>query len=157
MIRYHVKGIALDKKTKMPLLLLKNSLEESLIPLPVGPSEASAIIVELENVHPPRPLTHDLLVQFFIRHKFRLRKVEVYSRLDDKFLARLIYTKGLSRFSMEVRPSDGIALALRLDAGIFLDPGLWTENTREFFLDDFDTAGSEILFLDDGSIHRNLM
>jgi uncharacterized protein len=115
-----VKGIALDSDTRMPIVLLTDTRSGLILPLRVGPAEASAIIIEIEGVHPPRPLTHDLITDLFLRHGFVMRHIILYGydRHDDKFQARLSYTTGKKTHMMEVRPSDGIAIALRLEAPI---------------------------------------
>jgi bifunctional DNase/RNase len=113
-----VAGVALDGEAEVPIVLLRNSAGIPALSVPVGAFEASAIILEIEGIHPPRPLTHDLLAEMFKRHKFRLDGFELYARDAESFLGRLWYHRGLRRYSMEVRPSDGIALALRLEAPI---------------------------------------
>ena len=123
MTEFSIHGVALDKSTGMPFVILFNSKRGISIGIQVGPSEASAIIVELEGVQPPRPLTHDLLSQLFLRHGFSLDAVEVYGQLEDRYLSRIRYSKGFRKYTMETRPSDGIALAVRLDAPILVDEG----------------------------------
>ena len=67
MIKFTIKGIALDEETQMPIVILQSSETSRTIPLWIGPFEASAIIIEIEGVRPPRPLTHDLLSEFFFK------------------------------------------------------------------------------------------
>ena len=109
----------MEKESGMPKVILVH--DNTCIALAVGPFEASAIIVELEGIQPPRPLTHDLLSELFVRHHFSLKRIEIYGRLDDRNLARIHYSKGMRKYSMETRPSDAIALAVRLDAPILVD------------------------------------
>jgi uncharacterized protein len=113
-----VKGVALDEKTKSPIVILGNESGKVSFPVRVGPSEASAIIVEFENIKPALPLTYDIVSELFIRHRFRFELLELYDYRSDAFLARIRYRKGFRRFTMEVRPSDGIAIALRFGASI---------------------------------------
>ena len=149
MLHFTVKGIALEQKTRLPLVLLHNSDKNILLPLHVGPFEASAIIVEMEGVQPPRPLTHDLLAQIFCKHKFKLLAVEIYRCLEDKQLARIRYKNKLSIYTMEVRPSDGIALAIRLSAPIQVDDDVVDSLSREHdYFYDSDLSRSEILYLE---------
>ena len=158
MLQFIVKGIALEQKTRLPLVLLHNSAKNVLLPLHIGPFEASAIIVEMEGVQPPRPLTHDLLAQMFSKHKFRLMAVEIYSCLEDKQLARIRYKHQLSNFSMEVRPSDGIALAIRLEAPIYVDDEVVKNLSHEhdYFYDN-ELSRSEILYLESQKTSVTLM
>ncbi len=123
-LEFTVAGVALDGESDAPTVLIRDISGLFLITVPVGAFEASAIIIELEGLHPPRPLTHDLLAEFLRRHRFKLQSFELYERLEDGFLSRIRYRKGFKSFSMEVRPSDGIALALRLGSPILANPDL---------------------------------
>lgn len=158
MLNFTVKGIALEEKSRLPLVLLHNEKNNILLPLNIGPFEASAIIVEMEGVQPPRPLTHDLLAQVFARHRLRLQTVEIYAAIEDKQLARIKYRSRFKTHTMEVRPSDGIALAIRLDAPIFVseDVVYALSNGHEFFYDG-DFGRSEILYLESQKSHVTLM
>jgi len=138
-VEFTVAGVALDGESDIPTVLMRDISGMFLITVPVGAFEASAIIIELEGLHPPRPLTHDLLAEFLRRHRFMLQSFELYERLDDGYLGRIRYRKGLKSFSMEVRPSDGIALALRLGTPILASKDLAEpimgdlEQTHPFF------------------------
>ncbi|WP_319559576.1 bifunctional nuclease family protein [Marispirochaeta sp.] len=142
-----VQGIALDRESQLPIVLLKTSHPRRIIPIPVGPSEASAIIVEVEGVHPPRPLTHDLITELFQRHGMILLHCEIRDRIDDIYTAFIHYRRRFRNFSMEVRPSDAIALALRMKAPIRINPLLLAE--AEHSLDVFrHLHGDDILLLE---------
>jgi bifunctional DNase/RNase len=91
------------------------------MPMPVGPFEASAIILELEGICPPRPLTHDLLAELFKEAGYNLDRVELFGSAGSGARARLRYRRGYRRFGKEVRPSDALALALRLHAPIMAE------------------------------------
>ncbi len=120
MLQFTIKGITLDNKDQLPIVILQHPESNIIIPLLIGPFEASAIIIELEDVKPPRPLTHDLLSEFFIKHKYKLKYIYIYDFIDDNYIAKIIYNKGLKNYSLEIRPSDGIALALRLNSPIYV-------------------------------------
>ncbi|MBN1242781.1 MAG: bifunctional nuclease family protein [Spirochaetales bacterium] len=111
-----VRGVALDPADADPVVILEDRERRFTLPVPVGPFEAGAIILELEGVKPPRPLTHDLLADFFKRHGFRVDSAELETGEDGSLRASLSYRKGLGRWRRELRPSDAIALALRLKA-----------------------------------------
>lgn len=117
-IALNVAGVVLEDTSDTPLVLLKDEHGEKLMPVPVGAFEASAIIIEVEGIKPPRPLTHDLVAHLFLRHGYKLLRFELYAKTEEGFLGRLRYRKGFRLYSMEVRPSDGIAMALRLEAPI---------------------------------------
>ena len=149
MVEYIVRGIALEKESQMPLALLKEKEGTTVLPIWIGPFEASSIIVEVEGVQPPRLLTHDLLALIFQKHKFRLLRLEIYGHTDDTYLSRLRYRKGLRNFEVDVRPSDGLALALRLNAPIFCDAELISSQGSEGILEEnLEMLSSEILFLE---------
>ena len=117
-ISMSVAGVALEGEAEVPTVLLRDPDGTAMLAVPVGAFEASAIIIQVEGLQPPRPLTHDVLAELFVRHGFFLDRFELYGKGEEGLLGRLRYRKGLRRFTMEVRPSDGIALALRLDAPI---------------------------------------
>jgi len=127
MIPLKVKGFALDQSTQMPIAILNEERGDRILPVCVGPAEASAIIVKLENIRPARPLTHDLFMTFFLRHGFTLDRVEIYERtMEYTYSSRLRYHRGAKRYCLEVRPSDGIALAVRLGAPIVAEESLFS-------------------------------
>ena len=150
MLDFTVKGLALDEESQMPVVILQNPERNRILPLYIGPFEASAIIIEIEGVRPPRPLTHDLFSELFQRHRFQLLSVEIYGKLNDEYLARMRYKTRVSVHTMEVRPSDGIALSLRLNAPILVDEQILdsVEDSSRFFAETGAGSTSEILFLE---------
>ncbi len=118
-----VRGVAAGFGDEAPLVVLQDEPRSSSLRIPVGPYEASSIILELEGIAPYRPLAHDLLASFFRDHGFLLESARIYDAVPDddggeRFLSRIRYRRGLRRWEKEVRPSDAIALALRLGAPI---------------------------------------
>jgi bifunctional DNase/RNase len=113
-----------------PIVILEDRSTDRRVQIRVGPFEASAIIIELEGISVPRPLTHDLLAEVFEEGGFSLDAVELFGESEDDSRARLSYRKGLRVYEKEVRPSDALALALRLGAPIFADIGLISENEK---------------------------
>lgn len=119
-----VRGVAAGFGDESPLVVLQDDRKATSLRVPVGPYEASSIILELEGVLPLRPLTHDLMASFFRDHGFRMECARIYDAEPDpkggeRFLAQIRYRRGIRRWRKEVRPSDAIALALRLGAPIF--------------------------------------
>ncbi len=158
MIEFLVKGIALDEETEMPIIILKDNAEKRILPIPIGPFEASAIIIEIEGVHPPRPLTHDLLAGFIEKHRFKMLHLHIYKVIEKKHFARISYRKGLRKFVMDVRPSDGIALAIRLNAPIFTSMDVLKRSLNETaILRDMDSLSNEILYLENEKYGTSLM
>ena len=158
MVPLSLKGIALDPETQMPIVLLENKAGDRIIPIGIGPFEASSIIVEIENLQPLRPLTHDLLVQLFNQHGFKMEHVEIYDECNDIYFARIHYRKGKKRFMMEVRPSDGIALAIRLLSPIYAAQKI-IDARCSYAAAGFDglTLSSEMLYINSRNANINLM
>jgi bifunctional DNase/RNase len=118
MVELHVKGFFLDSD-RMPVAVLSDATGKRVLPVWIGPSEASSIIVELEEIKSPRPLAHDILASYFQRHGFTMDGLEIYGQSGEfGYNARIKYHRRLRHYDMEVRPSDGIALAVRLKAPI---------------------------------------
>lgn len=158
MLQFTIKGIALDEKSQMPIIILQSQETNKIIPLWIGPFEASAIIIEIEEVKPPRPLTHDLLSEFFLKHHYKLKYIYIYDFIDDSHIAKIVYKKGFKSYSMEIRPSDGIALALRLKAPIYASQNVANNAYSDPEL--LKSAGnyqSEILYLENEKIDAHIM
>ena len=120
MIELEIKGFALDRNTQMPMAVLKEAAGHRLLLIWTGPSETSAIIHALEDIQPPRPLTHDTFTSFFLKHGFQMDRLEIYGQsVGYSYYSKLVYHRGGETYSMEIRPSDGLALAVRLDAPLF--------------------------------------
>jgi len=113
-----------------PVVILEDRVTDRRLFVPVGPFEASAIILEMEGISPPRPLTHDLLAEFFEEGGFSLEAVELFGEAAERARARLSYRKGLRQFVKEVRPSDAMAMALRLDAPLLAEASLLERPSR---------------------------
>ena len=113
-VELRIRGLSMEDDE--PIVILEDRVTDRRLLVPVGPFEASAIILELEGISPPRPLTHDLLADFFAEGGFCLDEVVFFGAAGSGIRARLSYRKGLKQFTKEVRPADALALALRLDA-----------------------------------------
>ncbi|MBN2352301.1 MAG: bifunctional nuclease family protein [Spirochaetales bacterium] len=120
MQKMSVKGVILDQVSDMPFIILRTDDNKRNVSIGVGPAEAIAIIMALEGMRATRPLTHDLFVHFFLVHRFKVERVEIYEMNGSKYFAKLFYRKGLRHYRIEVRPSDGLALAVRLKTPIFV-------------------------------------
>jgi bifunctional DNase/RNase len=118
MVALKVKGFFLDQD-KMPVAVLVDESGHRLLPVRTGPSEASAIIVELQAISPPQPLAHDLLAGLFQRHGLHMERLEISDTADlAGYTANIVYRRGLRRYRLQSRASDGLALAVRLGAPI---------------------------------------
>lgn len=124
MVEMRVRGLAVDANTRQPVVILMDLTETRFLPIWIGVFEADAILLALEEIKVPRPATHDLmkvLIQTLDAHLVRV----VVHALEDKsstYFANLVLTRGSLPQEIEVdaRPSDSIALALRLAAPIFV-------------------------------------
>ena len=120
-IEMTIKGLMVDPVTNMPILILRDHDGERVLPLMVGVFEANAIALQIENMSTPRPMTHDLLRSVIEDLKAAVEKI-VVSDLKDKTFYALIYLRiGGKLVAVDSRPSDAIALALRVRAPIYVE------------------------------------
>lgn len=120
MIEMKVAGIALDAITRSPIVLLKDASDRRALPIYIGQEQARAIMSALENQKPPRPLTHDLMVNILETWNMTLEKVIIHSLQKDTFYAALIVQQGDIKKEIDARPSDAIAVALRTNTPIWV-------------------------------------
>jgi bifunctional DNase/RNase len=119
-IEVRIRGLMMDPSTNMPIVVLKDVASETVMPIWVGIFEANAIAIEIEKVAAPRPMTHDL-ARNLIRHlNAQLERVVITELKDDTFLAVLWLRQGNEPLTIDARPSDAIALALRADCPIYV-------------------------------------
>jgi bifunctional DNase/RNase len=111
----------MDPNTNTPIVVLKGIESETVLPIWVGAFEANAIALEIEKIVPQRPMTHDLLRNVIIECGLRASRVIVTDLLDNTFYASVELTDDNEDLvTMDARPSDAIALALRLDCPIYV-------------------------------------
>ncbi len=111
----------LDPVTQMPIVILKDVAGDSVLPIWVGVYEANAIALEMEKVSTPRPMTHDLIKNVLTGLETQVHKVVVTELREDTFYAVIWLERGGEVVSVDSRPSDALALALRVDCPIFVD------------------------------------
>jgi hypothetical protein len=116
-----VAGITVDPFTNTPIVILKDLEEQEVLPIWIGLLEASSIATALENVQTPRPMTHDLLKNVLDRLDVKVVKIEVNDLKDNTYFAMIHLEVENKRLVIDARPSDAIALALRVGAAIFVD------------------------------------
>lgn len=120
-VEMKIRGLMLDPVTNLPIVILRNLDGNSVLPIWVGAYEANAIALEIEKVAAPRPMTHDLIRNVLIGTETMLRKVVVSELKDDTFYAVIWMEKNGELISVDSRPSDALALALRMDCPIFVE------------------------------------
>lgn len=119
-IEVRIRGLMMDPATNMPIVVLKDVASETVMPIWVGIFEANAIAIEIEKVAAPRPMTHDL-TRNLIRHLDAcLERVVITELKDDTFHSVLWLKRGTEWMTVDARPSDAIALALRSDCPIYV-------------------------------------
>jgi bifunctional DNase/RNase len=115
-----VFGLLLDEATKSPVVLLRAVEGDETLPIQIGFAEASAIAAVLEKVDLPRPMTHDLALSALEAVGARLLRVDVVDLRDGTFYGQVSLQRGRTKASVDCRPSDAIALALRAGVPIFV-------------------------------------
>ena len=119
-IEVQIRGLMLDPVTNMPIVVLKDVASELVLPIWVGVFEANAIALELDKTATPRPMTHDLLRNVARGLGAVVTRVVVSDLREDTFFATVWMEQGGETVTMDARPSDAIALALRWDCPIFV-------------------------------------
>jgi uncharacterized protein len=116
-----IRGLMMDPVTNMPVVVLKETSGSAILPIWVGIYEANAIALEIEKVQTPRPMTHDLLKNVLTGLNVHVHKVVVSDLKEDTFYALIWMERDGEMMSIDSRPSDALALALRLDCPIFVE------------------------------------
>lgn len=145
LVQIEVKRVGVDRRQKTWMVILQEAHGERVLPILIGPGEAQAIASQLENVKFARPLTHDLLVSVLSDLGGSLQKV-VISRVEaGTYYAELLIDRNGETITVDARPSDSIAVALRTDAQIFAQDELLENIVIEIadeHMVDFDASPS---------------
>jgi len=116
-----IRGLLMDPVTNSPIVILKDVAGDTVLPIWVGVYEANAIALEMEKVSTPRPMTHDLIKNVLTGLDAQVHKVVVTELREDTFYAVIWLERNGEAISIDSRPSDALALALRVDCPIFVD------------------------------------
>src|SRR5260370_7227344 len=135
-VEMKIRGLMMDPVTDMAMVVLKDGGGNSILPIWVGIYEANAIALEIEKVSTPRPMTHDLIKTLLLGLGTGMRKVVVSELKDDTFYAVIWLEKEGELISVDSRPSDALALALRLDCPIFGDDAGLKSSTQSAAISD---------------------
>src|SRR5437588_1707036 len=119
-VEMKIRGLMMDPVSNMPIVVLKDVNSETVLPIWVGVYEANAIALEIEKVTTPRPMTHDLIKNVLVGLDTRVHKVVVSELKEDTFYAVIWLERDGHIISIDSRPSDALAIALRLDCPIFV-------------------------------------
>ena len=117
-----IKGLMVDPITNMPIVILRDLDNQRILPIWVGPVEANAIALQIENVAPPRPMTHDLLKSLLTELGATLARVVIADLRENTFYAYLELHRQGETILVDARPSDAIALSLRTKAAVYVHP-----------------------------------
>jgi hypothetical protein len=120
-IEMRVSGLTMDPITNTPIVILKDLEEKKAIPIWIGIFEASAIATEIEKITFSRPMTHDLLTEIVKVLKTEVTRVEIHDLRNNTFFANIHLLREGNRIVVDARPSDAIAVALRVGAPIYVD------------------------------------
>ncbi len=120
-VEMKIRGLMMDPVTNMPIVILKDMNGGAVLPIWVGIYEANAIALEIEKVATPRPMTHDLIKNLLVGLETRVHKVVVCDLRDDTFYALIWLERDGQVMSIDSRPSDALALALRVDCPIYVE------------------------------------
>ena len=120
-IEMTIKGLMVDPVTNMPIVILRDPDGQRVLPIWVGIFEANAIALQIENIAPPRPMTHDLLRNVITNLHAAVEKIVVSDLQDNTFYATIQLRVEGDVVTVDARPSDAIALALRVRAPIFVE------------------------------------
>ena len=121
LIEMSIKGLMLDPVTNMPIVLLRDAESQRVLPIWVGPVEASAIALQVENYTSPRPMTHDLLRNVLTDLGVTLERVIISDLRDNTFYAFLELRRNGETVLVDARPSDALALSIRTRARVFVE------------------------------------
>ena len=120
MIEMKVMGIALDTRTGSPIVVLHDMDNRKALPIWIGSAEASAIIRKIENISVSRPMTHDLIIQIVEKMGGNIDRIEINDVEKETYYANIYLTKDNEEIVIDARPSDAIAIAIRVDAPIYV-------------------------------------
>ncbi len=142
-IEMKIRGLMMDPVTNMPIVILKDLEGKAVLPIWVGVYEANAIALEIEKVATPRPMTHDLIKNVLLGLGGGVRKVVVSDLKDDTFYAMIWLERDGEMIAIDSRPSDALAVALRLDCPIYVDDSVLSSSKNVSAVS--DKANSEEL------------
>ena len=120
LVEMQVRGLMLDPVTNVPIVILRDTTGDRVLPIWVGPAEANAIALQIENVAAPRPMTHDLLRDLIAALGVVLSRVIIADLKGSTYYAYLELRQGTELVLVDARPSDAVALAVRTKAPVFV-------------------------------------
>ncbi len=142
-IEMKIKGLVMDPISKMPIVLLEDRDGEKVLPIWIGVFEANAIALTIENIPTPRPMTHDLLKNILAHLNIVVERIVVNDVRNNTFFASIHCRHADGEMVVDSRPSDAIALALRVNSPIYVEQEV-VEKAHGLKLDDSSEAGESL-------------
>jgi len=127
-----IYGVSFDMVGKQPIVLLKTIDDNRFLPIWIGHPEAAAILMKLQGADTPRPMTHDLIVDMLDQVDSKCERISVTEIRDNTFYASITLSVNGSEVELDSRPSDALALAVRLGVPIFVAEEVIEESSIEF-------------------------
>ncbi len=143
MIEVVLRAVRVDVGSSTPLLLLEEVGGNRVLPIFIGAPEATAIAYALQGIEAPRPMSHDLLGNVITALGAKLFSVEIVELVDNTFFASLRLLRGAEEISVSARPSDAVALALRVGAPLLVHDDLMNAEGQIYAADDEDDETTE--------------
>lgn len=127
----HVKGLMFDPYNNAYIVILRDESQSEMLPIWIGKPEASSISLALENIAPPRPMTHDFMKAYLDAVNAKVISVVITDLNENTYFAKIHLMYGDSEYTVDSRPSDAIALALRSEAPIFVNESVIKKQSSE--------------------------
>lgn len=127
-----IYGVSFDMVGKQPIVLLKTIDDNRYLPIWIGHPEAAAILMKLQGADTPRPMTHDLIVDMLDQVETKVERITVNELRDNTFFATIVLSVSGTEIEIDSRPSDALALAVRVQAPIFVAEDVIDESSIEF-------------------------
>ena len=127
-----IYGVSFDMVGKQPIVLLKTVDDNRYLPIWIGHPEAAAILMKLQGADTPRPMTHDLIVDMLDQVETKVERIAVNELRDNTFFATIVLSVNGTEIEIDSRPSDALALAVRVQAPIFVAEEVIEESSIEF-------------------------
>jgi bifunctional DNase/RNase len=136
MIEVVIHSLGMEQETNQPVIILRATADDRMLPIWIGGPEAQAILMNFQDVPPPRPMTHDLLHNTIRALGFLVERVEITDLQESTFFANIVLFDGTNTVELDARPSDSIALAVRAGCPILVDEGVMETASREWAPED---------------------
>lgn len=120
MVEMKVKGLAVDANSKIPVVILTDPEEKRYLPIWIGIYEADAILIALEKINVPRPMTHDLMKSIIESLGVNIERILIHNIENNTFYARITLSRDREEWEIDARPSDAIAIGLRSECPIYV-------------------------------------